>query len=110
MHGKSVSPLIRVVRPQLSAWYQIESSQTGGVSPTEMKSQASSAPVTMNSLAPIPSNRGMASSGIAVAARPCHSGAVIFQSAARPKPPTGGTAREPSGITSGVPSPRPLWL
>ena len=60
MQGKSVSPLIRVRSPQLSVWYQIFSSHTGGVSAVEMKSQKPLGDVTMYSFAPMPSNLGMA--------------------------------------------------
>src|SRR4051812_1219409 len=58
MQGKSVSPLIRVRKPQFSVWYQMLSSQGAGVSTVEMKSTASWTTSTMYSLAPIPSNGG----------------------------------------------------
>src|SRR5690348_14619954 len=67
MQGKSVSPLIRVVIPQLSVWYQMFSSQMNGVSTAEMKWQTSCTVSTMNSLAPIPSNGGISYVGSEVA-------------------------------------------
>src|SRR3954467_8190456 len=67
MHGKSVSPLIRVRKPAFSVWYQMLSSQGAGVSTVEMKSTASCATSTMYSLAPIPSNGGISSLGGSVA-------------------------------------------
>src|SRR5260370_36341166 len=63
MQGKSVSPLIRARYPQLSVWYQIFSSQGAGVSTVEMKSTASCTTSTMYSLAPMPSNGGIAYDG-----------------------------------------------
>src|SRR5688572_8901320 len=63
MQGKSVSPLIRVVMPQLSVWYQMFNSQMNGVSTAEMKWQTSCTVSTMNSLAPIPSNGGISNVG-----------------------------------------------
>ena len=59
MHGKSVSPLMRVRKPQLSVWYQMLSSHGDGVSTVEMKSTASWSTSTMYSLAPMPSNGGI---------------------------------------------------
>src|SRR6185436_19721657 len=68
MHGKSVSPLIRVRKPALSVWYQMLCSQTYGVSPCERKSTAGTSlpsgpgtswvTSTMYSIAPIESNGG----------------------------------------------------
>ena len=65
MHGKSVSPLMRVRKPRFSVWYQILSSHGHGVSTVEMKSTASGCvTVTMYSLAPMPSNAGTSAEGI----------------------------------------------
>src|SRR3954454_23793745 len=66
MHGKSVSPLIRVRYPVFSVWYQMFNSQGAGVSTVEMKSTASCATSTMYSLAPIPSKGGTSSLGSAL--------------------------------------------
>src|SRR5947208_7935807 len=64
MHGKSVSPLILVRKPTFSVWYQMLSSQTGGVSTAEMKSTTLGCVTsTTYSLAPMPSNDGMAKLG-----------------------------------------------
>src|SRR5438105_591893 len=65
MQGKSVSPLIRARYPQFSVWYQMFSSQGAGVSTVEMKSTASWTTSTMYSLAPMPSNGGIAYDGSA---------------------------------------------
>ena len=64
MQGKSVSPLMRVRKPQLRVWYQMFSSQVIGVSTAEMKSTASWVTSTTYSLAPIPSKRGISIEGI----------------------------------------------
>src|SRR5215475_6079531 len=64
MQGKSVSPLSLALKPQLSVWYQIFSSQGAGVSTLEMKSTASWTTSTMYSLAPMPSKGGISSVGI----------------------------------------------
>ncbi len=66
MHGKSVSPLMRVRNPALSVWYQMFSSHGAGVSTVEMKSTASCVTSTMYSLAPMPSKRGISCDGIVV--------------------------------------------
>src|SRR5258708_10850290 len=64
MHGKSVSPAIRVRNPTLSVWYQMFSSQTYGVSTAEMKSSVFGCVTsTMYSLAPMPSNPGISYDG-----------------------------------------------
>src|SRR4029078_12363160 len=70
MHGKSVSPLIRVVKPQFSVWYQTFNSHTAGVSTVEMKSQAEWVTSTMYSFAPIPSNFGISKVGKLLAETP----------------------------------------
>src|SRR6266699_4515638 len=60
MHGKSVSPEMRVRKPTLSVWYQMFSSHTYGVSTAEMKSTALGwVTSTIYSLAPMPSNAGI---------------------------------------------------
>ena len=64
MHGKSVSPLMRVRKPTLSVWYQMFSSHTCGVSTAEMKSTESGwVTSTMYSLAPMLSKPGISSLG-----------------------------------------------
>src|SRR5450432_2165944 len=64
MHGKSVSPAIRVRKPTLSVWYQMFSSHTYGVSTAEMKSTVSGCVTsTMYSLAPMLSNAGTSNEG-----------------------------------------------
>src|SRR3954454_25177870 len=68
MHGKSVSPLVRVVKPQFSVWYQMFSSQMAGVSTVEMKSQTELVTSTMYRFAPILSNLVISKVGILLAA------------------------------------------
>src|SRR5829696_7131426 len=63
MQGKSVSPLTRLLKPQLSVWYQMFHSNGYGVSALEMKSTASCATSTMYSLAPMLSNGGISKLG-----------------------------------------------
>src|SRR6266498_643254 len=63
MHGKSVSPLIRVRKPTLSVWYQMFSSERYGVSPAEMKSTTSWVTSTTYSFAPMPSKAGISKLG-----------------------------------------------
>src|ERR1700736_6182021 len=65
MHGKSVSPLIRVRKPTFNVWYQMLNSETEGVLTVEMKSTAPGCVTsTMNSFAPMPSNGGISKLGI----------------------------------------------